>query len=113
MAKDAATEHRTAHIPQWNIDEIESIKQLIGRYSVVGVAGIRDIPAKQLQEMRRNMKDDVKIRIYRNNLIHRALDDSDSDLSPMGSSVNDQTALVFTDLNPFKLYKLPPFPEIF
>lgn len=106
MAMDAATEHRTAHIPQWKIDEVESIKQLIGRYSVVGVAGIRDIPAKQLQEMRRNMKDDVKIRIYRNNLIHRALDDSDSDLSPMGSSVNDQTALVFTDLNPFKLYKL-------
>ncbi len=52
------------------------------------------------------MKDAVKIRIYRNNLIHRALDESGSDLSPIGSSVNDQTALVFTDLNPFKLYKL-------
>lgn len=106
MAKDAATKHHTAHIPQWKADEIESIKQLIGRYSVVGVAGIRDIPAKQLQEMRRNMKDAVKIRIYRNNLIRRALDESDSDLSPIGSSINDQTALVFTDLNPFKLYKL-------
>lgn len=106
MATDAATTHRTAHIPQWKTDEIESIKQLIDRYSVVGVAGIRDIPAKQLQEMRRNMKDDVKIRIYRNNLIHRALDEFSSDLSLMGSSVSDQTALVFTDLNPFKLYKL-------
>ncbi|MEA3325640.1 MAG: 50S ribosomal protein L10 [Euryarchaeota archaeon] len=103
---DAATEHRTAHVPQWKVDEIESIKQLVSKYSVVGVAGIRDIPAKQLQEMRRNMKDVVKIRIYRNNLIHRALDESNSDLSPMGSSVGDQTALVFTDLNPFKLFQL-------
>lgn len=106
MATDAATEHRTAHVPQWKIDEIESIKQLISRYSVVGVAGIRDIPAKQLQEMRRNMKDVVKIRIYRNNLIHRALDESGDDLSPIGSSVGDQTALIFTDLNPFKLFNL-------
>ena len=106
MVTDAATEHRTAHVPQWKIDEIESIKQLVSRYSVVGVAGIRDIPAKQLQEMRRNMKDVVKIRIYRNNLIHRALDESGSDLSPIGSSVGDQTALIFTDLNPFKLFNL-------
>ena len=103
---DAATEHRTAHVPQWKIDEIESIKQLVSEYSVVGVAGIRDIPAKQLQEMRRSMKDVVKIRIYRNNLIHRALDESNSDLSPIGSSVGDQTALIFTDLNPFKLFNL-------
>ena len=106
MATDAATEHRTAHVPQWKIDEIESIKQLVSEYSVVGVAGIRDIPAKQLQEMRRSMKDVVKIRIYRNNLIHRALDESNSDLSPIGSSVGDQTALIFTDLNPFKLFNL-------
>jgi len=106
MATDAATEHRTAHVPQWKVDEIESIKQLVSRYSVVGVAGIRDIPAKQLQEMRRNMKDVVKIRIYRNNLIHRALDEYSDDLSPIGSSVGDQTALIFTDLNPFKLFKL-------
>ncbi|PXF61039.1 MAG: 50S ribosomal protein L10 [Candidatus Methanogaster sp.] len=103
---DAATEHRTAHVPQWKVDEIESIKQLVSKYSVVAVAGIRDIPAKQLQEMRRNMKDVVKIRIYRNNLIQRALDESNSDLSPIGSSVGDQTALVFTDLNPFKLFQL-------
>ncbi len=103
---DAATEHRTAHVPQWKIDEIESIKQLVSGYSVVGVAGIRDIPAKQLQEMRRSMKDVVKIRIYRNNLIHRALDEAGSDLSPIGSSVGDQTALIFTDLNPFKLFQL-------
>jgi len=106
MATDAATEHRTAHVPQWKVDEIESIKQLVSKYSVVGVAGIRDIPAKQLQEMRRSMKDVVKIRIYRNNLIHRALDESGDDLSPIGSSVGDQTALIFTDLNPFKLFNL-------
>ena len=106
MATDAATEHRTAHVPQWKIDELESIKQLVSKYSVIGVAGIRDIPAKQLQEMRRNMKDVVKIRIYRNNLMHRALDEYSDDLSPIGSSIGDQTALVFTDLNPFKLFKL-------
>ncbi len=103
---DTMTEHRTAHIPQWKIDEIENIKQLVGRYPVMGIVGIRDIPAKQLQEMRRSLKGIAKLHIYRNSLLHRALDQCDDTIDAMGAHINDQTALIFTDLNPFKLFKL-------
>ncbi len=103
---DAMTEHRTAHIPQWKIDEIENIKRLAGEYPVVGIVGIRDIPAKQLQEMRRNLKGIAKLRIYRNNLMHRAFDQRDDNIRSMEPYITDQTALIFTDLNPFKLFKL-------
>ncbi len=103
---DTMTEHRTAQIPQWKIDEIENIKQLVGKYPVMGIVGIRDIPAKQLQEMRRSLKGIAKLHIYRNSLLHRALDQCDDTISAMGAHINDQTALIFTDLNPFKLFKL-------
>lgn len=102
----AETEHRTAHIPQWKIDEVESIKQLIGEYPVIGIAGIRDIPAKQLQQMRRNLGGIAKLYIYKNSLINRALDQCAGDIGSMESHVGDQTVLIFTDLNPFKLFKL-------
>jgi large subunit ribosomal protein L10 len=103
---DTMTEHRTAQIPQWKIDEIENIKQLVGKYPVMGIVGIRDIPAKQLQEMRRSLKGIAKLHIYRNSLLHRALDQCDDTIGAMGAHINDQTALIFTDLNPFKLFKL-------
>ncbi|MEA1944048.1 MAG: 50S ribosomal protein L10 [Euryarchaeota archaeon] len=100
------TEHHTAHIPQWKLDEIENIKQLIGRYPVVGIAGIRDIPAKQLQQMRRDLVGIAKLRIYRNTLILRALGEGADEIRSMESYIGDQTALIFTDLNSFKLFKL-------
>lgn len=103
---NATTEHRTSHIPQWKLDEIENIKQLIGEYPVMGIVGIRDIPAKQLQEMRRSLKGVAKLHLYRNSLLHRALNQCDDTIGAMGAHINDQTALIFTDLNPFKLFKL-------
>lgn len=106
MVMDAMTEHHTAHIPQWKLDEIENIKQLIGRYPVVGIAGIRDIPAKQLQQMRRDLVGIAKLRIYRNTLILRALGEGADEIRSMESYIGDQTALIFTDLNSFKLFKL-------
>ncbi|RZN36624.1 MAG: 50S ribosomal protein L10 [Methanosarcinales archaeon] len=100
------TEHRTAHIPQWKLDEIENIKQLVGKYPVMGIVGIRDIPAKQLQEMRRSLKGVAKFHLYRNSLLRRAFDQCDDTVGAMEEHINDQTALIFTDLNPFKLFKL-------
>ncbi|NIA11377.1 MAG: 50S ribosomal protein L10 [Nitrospiraceae bacterium] len=102
----AITEHRTAHIPQWKLKEIENIKQSVGRYPVIGIAGIRDIPAKQLQQMRRDLTGIAKLRIYRNTLMLRALGEGAEDIRSMEPYIGDQTALVFTDLNSFKLFKL-------
>ena len=108
MAMDAATEHRTSHVPQWKLDCVEEIRELADKYPVMGIAGIRDIPAKQLQEMRRSFMGTAKLTIYRNNLIQRALGEGegDSDINSMNTHVGDQTALIFTDLNPFTLFKL-------
>lgn len=106
MAMDAATEHRTSHVPQWKLDCVEEIRELADKYPIMGIAGIRDIPAKQLQEMRRSFMGTAKLVIYRNNLIQRALGEGDSDINSMNTHVGDQTALIFTDLNPFTLFKL-------
>ncbi|MGP8337244.1 MAG: 50S ribosomal protein L10, partial [Methanosarcinaceae archaeon] len=98
--------HHTEHIPQWKKDEIEEIKSLIRAYPLFGIIGIKGIPAKQFQAMRRNLKDIAVIKVSRNTLIKRALDESDEDVQKMIDHIDVQTALVFTDKDPFKLYKL-------
>jgi large subunit ribosomal protein L10 len=99
-----ADEHHTSHIPQWKKDEVEAIKELIKEYPIMGVIGIGGIPAKQLQKMRRDLKGKAVLKVARNTLIKRALEQS-SEVKEMEEYVDVQTALVFTEQNPFKLFK--------
>ncbi|WP_156145983.1 50S ribosomal protein L10 [Methanococcoides methylutens] len=98
--------HHSEHIPKWKKDEIEDIKNLIESYPLVGVVGIGGIPAKQLQSMRRSLKDVAVLKVSRNTLIKRALDESSDDIKKMDDFIEVQTALIFTEQNPFKLFKL-------
>jgi large subunit ribosomal protein L10 len=98
--------HHSEHIPQWKKQEIEDIKALIEKYPLFGIVGVGGIPAKQLQAMRRDLKDVAVLKVSRNTLVNRALEGSSKDCSEMIDYLNQQCALIFTNENPFKLYKL-------
>lgn len=98
--------HHSEHIPQWKKKEIEDIKELINSYPLFGIVGVGGIPAKQLQSMRRVLKDLAVIKVSRNTLIKRALEESSPEHAEMVDFLEEQSALVFTNENPFKLYKL-------
>ncbi|MEA1984613.1 MAG: 50S ribosomal protein L10 [Euryarchaeota archaeon] len=98
--------HHSEHIPAWKKQEIEDIKDLVSSYPLFGVVGVGGIPAKQLQTMRRELKDLAVLKVSRNSLVKRALEDAGEDASTMIDFLEAQCALIFTDKNPFKLYKL-------
>ena len=98
-----ADEHHTQHLPQWKKDEVESIKKLIEEYSVFGTVAIRGISSSQMQAMRRELNGTALLKISRNSLINKAF--SDLGMDELVNHVEDQTALIFTNNNPFKLYK--------
>ena len=102
----AEVQRHSAHIPQWKREEVENIKNLIASHSSFGIAGVRGIPSNQLQMMRKNLRGLAKIKVCRNNLVFRALKESTNDIKRMEQYVEDQTALLFTDENPFRLYKI-------
>jgi len=98
--------HHSIHIPQWKKDEIEEIKKNITSYSSVGVVGIRGIPSNQLQLMRKSLRGIADLKLCRNSLIDRALNESSSSVQQINKYVEDQTALLFTNENPFKLQRI-------
>jgi large subunit ribosomal protein L10 len=98
--------HHSIHIPQWKKDEIEVIKKNITTYSSVGVVGIRGIPSNQLQLMRKSLRGIADLKLCRNSLIDRALNESSSEVQQINKYVEDQTALLFTNENPFKLQRI-------
>lgn len=95
------------HVAEWKKDEVASLKELIENHEVVGMANLADIPAPQLQKMRRTLKDSATIKMSRKTLMSLALKDSTKEnIETLEKHMDGQPALIFTDMNPFKLYKI-------
>ena len=94
------------HRPVWKDEEINRIKAGTKEHDVIAVVSIHGIPARQFQGIRAELKDVAKIQVARNTLIHRALEQSGEATLKLFENVEGPTALIFTNLNPFKLFKL-------
>ena len=95
------------HIAQWKKDEVKDLKNLIESYSVVGMANLSDIPAPQLQKMRQSLRGNAKVKMSRKTLMDLALNESKkTKVEILVEHMDGQPALIFTDMNPFKLYKI-------
>ena len=96
-----------AHVANWKKDEVNNLKELIESHSVVGMANLADIPAPQLQKMRRTLKDNATVKMSRKTLMSLALSESQkANIDALGEHMDGQPALIFTNMNPFKLFKI-------
>jgi large subunit ribosomal protein L10 len=96
---------RTETIPQWKREEVDELVDFLESYDSVGIVNVAGIPSKQLQNMRRDLHGQAALRMSRNTLMRRALDEVDDGLEELAEFVSGQVAFVGTDDNPFGLYK--------
>ncbi len=94
------------HRPAWKDEEVAHIKGEVAHHGVTAIVSIKEIPAQQLQKIRAELRNVATLKVARNTLIHRALGQAGEQALNLFASVEGQTALVFTDLSPFKLFKL-------
>ncbi|MFB6092380.1 MAG: 50S ribosomal protein L10 [Haloquadratum sp.] len=102
---DSAAARRTDTIPEWKKKEVAELVDFLERYASVGVVDVAGIPSRQLQSMRRELHGSAELRMSRNTLTVRALEDVDDGLEDLVEYVSGQVALVGTNDNPFGLYK--------
>lgn len=98
-----------AHVAEWKKEEVSELKGLIDSYDVVGIVDLLNIPAKQLQEMRKSLKGKAVIRMSKKNLIDLALEDCEAEkgnVTDLSDYMNGQVAVIATEMNPFRLYKI-------
>ncbi len=100
-----SAEHRTETIPQWKREEVDELVDLVESYESVGVVDVAGIPSRQLQQMRADLYRTAELRMSRNTLVRRALEEVDDGLEELVGFVEGQVGLVGTDDNPFGLYK--------
>jgi large subunit ribosomal protein L10 len=94
------------HRPIWKEEEVNQIIAGIEAHKVTAAVSFHGIPARQLQNIRAELKDVATIQVARNTLIYRALQESGGIVLKLFDRVDGQTALIYTNLNPFKLFKL-------
>ena len=92
-------------VPQWKIEAVEELKRVFQKYPVVGIAGFRGVPSSQFQTIRREMKDDVRMRVVKNTLLRLALESLGGNFKKLEDHIEDQVVVVASKLNPFKLFK--------
>lgn len=92
--------------PKWKINAVEELKNIFTSHPVIAIVSFRDVTARQMQDIRREFKDKAIIKVTKNSLIERALDSVNGEFKKLKEFIGDQTAIVASDINPFKLYKL-------
>ena len=87
------------------ISEVEEITQVMKKYKVIGIASLQKVRAAQLQEFKKNMADKVYMRVIKNTLMKRAVEDFSEklELKNLVEYFEGANIYLFTDLNPFKL----------
>lgn len=97
-----------AHVAKWKVREVAELQSMLTDHPVVAVVGLDKIPAKQVQQIRRGMTGDSSMRMSRNRLINLAIDNSVEDrkgIDGLKEFITGNTAILATDMNPFKLYR--------
>ncbi|ABR55780.1 50S ribosomal protein L10 [Methanococcus aeolicus] len=102
-----AEEHKIA---PWKIEEVNNLKKLLKEGQVIALVDMMEVPAVQLQEIRDNIRDLMTLRMSRNTLIKRAIEElaeesNDPKFAKLAECLERGAAIVITDMNPFKLYK--------
>ncbi len=91
--------------------EVEELAEIIASKPVTGIVNIGNIPAPQLQKMRESLREKGTMRVAKNSLLSLALEKfalekSERDgMEKLINSIKGETALLSTDMNPFKLFK--------
>jgi len=101
----ADTERKTEEVPAWKREEVEALVEFAGSHDSIGIVDVTGIPARQLQAMRAELQGHAELRMSRNSLVLRALDQVEADLDKLNECVSGQVGLIATDDNPFALYQ--------
>lgn len=96
------------HIPQWKLDEINTLVDLFGKYKNVAVIEVGHIHDQQIQAMRKILRGKAEIRMSKKSLQTRALkcfqkESGKENLEDFAKNIPGQASLLFTDMDIFEL----------
>ena len=105
----ALMENYKPKISARNKEFSDRVRKLLNEYSIVGVIDVLGLRAPQFQKIRMLLKKNAQILIVKRNLIELVLNEFEekfNGISELVSKASGVVGLVFTNDNPFTLYKI-------
>ncbi|MDY6774055.1 MAG: 50S ribosomal protein L10 [Candidatus Nanohaloarchaea archaeon] len=88
-------------------ETVTVLEEKMEDYPVIGILDMHSLPARQLQEIKKELVDEAEITMARKTLIELALEEADREgIEQLEENDAVQPALIFTQKNPFSLFKL-------
>ncbi|MHA2035287.1 MAG: 50S ribosomal protein L10 [Promethearchaeota archaeon] len=102
---------KKTHIPQWKLDEINTLMNLFKEYKNVAVIEVGHIHDIQIQSTRKILRGKAVFRMSKKSLQLRAIDEfkkesKKSNLDELANHIPGQSSLVFTNLDFMELKKI-------
>jgi large subunit ribosomal protein L10 len=102
--KEAKHEHE---IPEYKQQLVKDLAALMDKYSLIGVVNMENLPAKQLRNMRAQLRGKVVLIMSKKRLMRLAIAMSKKEnIKALEPYIKGMPALLFTEDNPFALFKL-------
>jgi large subunit ribosomal protein L10 len=93
-------------IPQWKQDAVDRLTATINDSEMIGLVNVEGVGAKQLQGIRDTLRGSAVIKMARNTLMIRAIEESKKrGIKDLIEHVKGPVAFVFSDQDPFVLSK--------
>jgi large subunit ribosomal protein L10 len=92
-------------VAQEKLQEVQELKQLLRKHPVIAVSSLHGLPADQYNQMRKKLRGKAEVRVTKMTLLNRAIAElNDKKLGELEAVMEGPTALVFSDMNAFKLF---------
>jgi large subunit ribosomal protein L10 len=101
----AAAPPTRKHYPKKKRLMYEALQRLPAEHNVIALSKMTKVRAAQLMMIRKKFRNDIKIKIIKNKVAIRAFEKVKgvSGIENLSEQLEDQCALIFTNINPFKL----------
>ncbi|MFH1211684.1 MAG: 50S ribosomal protein L10 [Candidatus Woesearchaeota archaeon] len=102
----ANTKHKTV-AAKYKRKAVDEFTKLFDSYSIIGLVNMENLPAKQLQNMREQLRGSVLLRMTKKRLLKLAFEKSKKEsIMKLAERMTGMPAIIFTNENPFKLFKI-------
>lgn len=94
-------------VPERNKQAVKQLVELIDKSLLIGMVNMENLPAKQLRNMRSQLRGKVLLLMTKKRFIRLALEQSKKqNIKGLEKHIKGMPALLFTSENPFALFKL-------
>lgn len=95
---------KSTHVSEIKKETVKELSELIKKKKTILIVSIKNIPASQIQEVTKKLREKAIVKVPKKNLIFRALEHSeDKKLKDIEDKIKDNVAILFSDVDCFEL----------